>query len=113
MADAPKSEERRVNRVRPAAGIVKARSTVASTVWLVAVVCALCLAVAALLRALEMNERNDIVSFVTAAAEFLDFGSFKKFRGADAAIKETLTDWGIAAVIYLMLGKLLDRVIRA
>jgi hypothetical protein len=95
-----------------AAGIRAVRSTVASAVWLVAVVCALVLAVAALLVALRMNQQNDLVSLVLDTARRLDFGRLKTFTGKDAAIKAALVDWGVAALVYLVLGKVLDRLIR-
>jgi hypothetical protein len=94
------------------AGANAVRSRIASVVWLVAVVCALFLAVGALMVALKMNQDNAIVSFVLNGANKLDFGSFKDFTGKGAATKEALTNWGIAAVIYLVVGKVLDRIIR-
>ncbi len=89
-----------------------ARTKVASLVWLVAVICALFLAVGALMVALNMNQDNSIVAFVTDVAHKLDFGDFKKFHGKNADVKAALTNWGIAAVIYLVIGKVLDRIIR-
>ena len=94
------------------AGANAVRSRIASLVWLVAVVCALFLAVGALLVALDMNRQNDIVHFILSVAHKLDFGTFKDFTGKSAATKSALTNWGIAAVIYLVVGKILDRVIR-
>ena len=40
-------------------------------------------------------------------AHKLDFGTFKDFTGKGAATKEALTNWGIAAVIYLVVGRVL------
>ena len=94
------------------AGANAVRSRIASLVWLVAVVCALFLAVGALLVALDMNRQNDIVHFILSVAHKLDFGTFKDFTGKSAATKSALTNWGIAAVIYLVIGKVLDRIIR-
>lgn len=94
------------------AGANAVRSRIASLVWLVAVVCALFLAVGALMVALKMNQDNAIVAFVLDGAEKLDLGDFKEFTGKDAAVKSALTNWGIAAVIYLVVGKVLDRIIR-
>ena len=94
------------------AGANAVRSRIASLVWLVAVVCALFLAVGALLVALDMNRQNDIVHFILSVAHKLDFGTFKDFTGKGAATKSALTNWGIAAVIYLVIGKVLDRIIR-
>ena len=94
-----------------------ARTKVASVVWLVAVVCALFLAVGALLVALKANQDNAIVQFVLDGADLLD-GPFSRdngiftFTGSDAATKSALVNWGIAAVVYLVIGKILDRLIR-
>jgi hypothetical protein len=109
-------------RSRPSGGKIKAgskavRTRIASVIWLVAVVCALFLAIGALLIALKMNVNNSIVSFVIDGAKKLDFGEFKHFpgssiAGSSAATKSALVNWGIAAVIYLVIGKVLDRVVR-
>jgi hypothetical protein len=113
VADAENSTEpRRARRDKVRAGGQKVRTRLASAVWLLAVVCALFLAVGALLVALRMNPDNPLVAFVRDGAELLDFGSFKEFEGKNAEVKEHLVDWGIAAVIYLVAGKVLDRVIR-
>jgi hypothetical protein len=88
------------------------RSKLASLVWLVAVVCALFLAVGALMVALKMNQDNPIVAFVLDGAETLDLGVLKDFSGKNAQVKEALTNWGIAAVVYLVVGRILDRLIR-
>ncbi len=93
-------------------GTTAVRTRIASLVWLVAVVCALFLAVGALLVALEMNQDNAIVAFVIDGANTLDLGTFKDFTDKDAEVKEALTNWGIAALIYLVIGKALDRIIR-
>ncbi len=93
------------------------RVRVASIVWLVAVVCAAILAVGALLVALHANQDNPIVKLVLQAADALD-GPFGRengiftFHGKDAATKSALVNWGIAAVVYLVIGKVLDRIIR-
>jgi hypothetical protein len=103
---------RRGSEVNVKSAVTKVRTRVASLVWLVAVVCALFLAVGALLVALQMNRDNPIVSFILGGAHKLDFGEFKKFTGKSAEVKSALTNWGIAAVIYLVVGKVLDRIIR-
>jgi hypothetical protein len=90
----------------------KLRVQLASLVWLIAVVCALFLAVGALLVALKMNPDNAIIHFIDEGAKALDLGTFKEFHGKDALVKDRLTNWGIAAVIYLVAGKILDRIIR-
>jgi hypothetical protein len=97
---------------RLVAGTNTVRSRIASGVWIVAVVCALILAVGALMVAAKMNQDNAVVGFVIDAAERLDFGSLKEFTGKNAAAKSALTNWGIAALVYLLAGKVLDRAIR-
>jgi hypothetical protein len=110
VTDTARRDRRTGRKVVAGANVV--RSRIASLVWLVAVVCALFLAVGALMVALKMNQENAIVAFVIDGANKLDFGEFKEFTGKNANAKSALTNWGIAAVIYLLAGKILDRVIR-
>jgi hypothetical protein len=116
-------ETRGRRAAEPEPGRLKARSDavrskVATVVWLVAVVCALFLAVGALLIALKANEDNTIVAFIIAGAEKLDGpfslhdGIFTFAHDEDGRVKSALTNWGIAAVVYLVIGKILDRIIR-
>jgi hypothetical protein len=100
------------------AGANALRNKLASVVWLLAVVCALFLAIGALLIALKANEQNSIVQFVISGAEYLD-GPFSLDEGIftfaateEGRVKSALTNWGIAAVVFLVIGKILDRVIR-
>jgi hypothetical protein len=94
------------------------RVRLAQLVWLAAVVCALFLAVGALLIALDANLDNALVSFVIDGADALDLGVFSRqngiftFDGADAATKNALANWGLGAVAYLVVGRILERVIR-
>lgn len=105
----------------------RVRSLLATAVWLIAVLCALSLAVGALLVALDMNRSNSIVKLILDIANALDFGVFKDFepdpgnnpskaeiRDAkqSAETKSVMVNWGLAAVIYLVVGKVLDKVIR-
>jgi hypothetical protein len=96
------------------AGANALRARIASIVWLIAVICAAVLAVGALIYALGFDGQNPIVKFILDLADKLDFGHFKDFKGnsQSARTKEHLVDWGIAAVIYLVVGKILDRIIR-
>ena len=118
---APANRGRRATE--PGTGKLKARSDavrskVAGAVWLVAVICALFLAVGALLIALQANPHNPVVEFILKGADVLD-GPFSLKNGIftfpdtdDGQVKSALTNWGIAAVVYLVIGKILDRVIR-
>jgi hypothetical protein len=94
------------------------RVRLAQLVWLVAVVCALFLAVGALLIALDANRDNALVKFVLDVADTVDLQVFSRgngiftFDGGDAATKNALTNWGLGAVAYLVVGRILERLIR-
>jgi hypothetical protein len=96
----------------------KARLWVAQVVWLAAVVCALLLAVGALLVALDANRDNALVKLVLDAADVVDLQVFSrdngifKFDGGDAGTKNALANWGLGAVAYLIVGRLLERLVR-
>ncbi|MFC6286656.1 hypothetical protein ACFP3Q_10615 [Nocardioides sp. GCM10027113] len=96
----------------------RARTSVAQVVWLLCVVAALLLAVGALFIALAFNRDNALVSLVLDGAEVVDLGIFsrtdgiKQFGGEDAETKNALLNWGVAAVAYLVVGRLVDRVVR-
>ncbi len=110
-------------RGRGAADVAKkatdsVRNKIASLLWLVAVVCALFLAVGALLVALKANQDNAIVTFVLDGADTLDLGVFSRDEGIFTfdkdrnGVKGALVNWGLAAMAYLIVGRVLDRVIR-
>ena len=70
---------------------------------------------------LDFNEKNAIVKFFRETADNINFlGEMKSFTpsgkgpGAqhDALVKTVLVNWGICAVVYLVVGKLLERIIR-
>jgi len=118
-ADASVKSRRRGETGRKVkAGTDAVRSKIASLIWLVAVVCALFLAVGALLIALKANQDNAIVKFVLDAADTLDLGVFSRDNGIfkpendPQGVKSALINWGIGALAYLVVGKVLDRIIR-
>lgn len=94
------------------------RTRLAHIIWLVCVVCALLLAIGALLVALKANESNDLVAFVKDAASAVDLGVFDrkdgifKFDGDNATTKNALVNWGLGAVVWLVVGRVLDRLVR-
>ena len=96
---------------KPVAGADALRNRIATVVWLVAVVCALFLAVGALVVALKMSPDASLVAFVTDTADALVPDVFR-FTGEGAATRSALTNGGLAAVVCLVAGKILDRVIR-
>lgn len=101
--------------------VSSARRVAATVIWVLAVLAALILAAGALVTALDFNAKNGVVEFLTDTAKSLNFlGTLKEFepdgKSADAAhsalVKERLVNWGIAAVVYLVVGKVLDRLVR-
>lgn len=99
-------------------GLARVRVVVAQVVWTIAVLAALFLALGALLVAVKANESNALVKFVLHVADAVDLGLFdrdngiKQFQGADAATKNALFNWGIGALAWLVVGRILDRVLR-
>ena len=79
---------------------------------------ALFLAVGALLIALDANQDNALVKFVLEGADRVDLGIFsrdngiKQFTGANAETKNALFNWGLGAVAWLFVGRILERLIR-
>jgi hypothetical protein len=96
----------------PDAGAVrKLRDLLATAVLTVAVLAALVLALGAVLVGLKANVDNSIVSGVLDLAHRLD-GPFADVFTFSSVIKQTLVNWGIAAAVYLIAGRLIERVIR-
>ncbi len=77
--------------------------------------CAVVLALGALLISLDANPDNALVEFVTDAAKRLDgpFANVFEFEGENARTKARLVNWGLAALAYLIVGRVADRIIRA
>ena len=103
---------------RGAVTITRVRVMLAQVVWLLFLIAALFLAVGALLIAVDANQDNALVKFVLDGAERVDLGIFskdngvKEFTGADAETKNALFNWGLGAVAWLVVGQILDRLIR-
>jgi hypothetical protein len=90
------------------------RSKVARAVRIVFTVLAGILALGAVLVVLgdNVNEQNAIVQFVTDVADAVS-GPFSRedgifsFTGKNAEAKNALVNWGIAAIVYLVIGRVL------
>lgn len=101
-----------------APAVSRVRTVLAQVVWLLFLLAALFLAVGALLVALDANKTNDLVEFVKAGAEAVDLGVFDKdngilkFTGSNADTKNALVNWGLGAVAWLVVGRILERIIR-
>ena len=99
---------------RPGATQNAIRSKVARVVRIVFGVLAAILALGAVLVVLRsnINESNSIVKFITDVADAIS-GPFSRddgifdFTGKNAASKNALLNWGIAAVVYLLIGRFL------
>ena len=102
------------------AGTDFVRLRLAQLVWLACVLAALCLAVGALLISLgdSIDQQNDLVKFVLDVADNLDFGVLGRgdgvfdFDGENADVKNALSNWGLAALVWLIGGRIVDRIIR-
>ncbi|MDQ4053249.1 MAG: hypothetical protein M3237_11190 [Actinomycetota bacterium] len=97
----------------------KIRTIVARLVWLVFVICALALAVAALLYAIEAESTNNLVSFFYNLADTVDLNFFglhdpiREFRtdGRVDEQKTALFNYGIGSILYLIVGRIVEKLI--
>ncbi|MCL8024714.1 hypothetical protein [Nocardioides bruguierae] len=93
------------------------RTLLAQLVWTAAVVVAAVLAVGALLVAIGANTENDLVRFVLDLADGVDLGVFsrengiRQFGGDNAEVKNALFNWGLGAVAYLVVGRVVARLV--
>jgi hypothetical protein len=98
--------------------VAQVRTRVAQVVWLIFVVAAVFLAVGALCVALDFNPKNPLVEFFIAGANFFDLdifsrkGGIKTFDGSNADVKNALFNWGIGAIVYLIVGRIVVRIIQ-
>jgi hypothetical protein len=92
------------------AGAAIARASLARAVILAATVVAVVLLVGIALVALEANQSNDIVQVVRDAAAFLA-GPFDGLFTLESNKAEKAVNWGIAAVVWYALGRLLARLL--
>ena len=93
-------------------GCRRVRNLIASLVWLVAVLAAAVLALGALFTALDQaNQSNEIVRWVLERGHDL-VGPFKDLFRLETAKNTLLVNWGIAALVYLIAGKIVERFVR-
>jgi hypothetical protein len=99
----------------------KIRVGIAQLVWLVCVVFALILAAGAFLISLQgsaTNSDNALYKFVVDAGSTLDFSVLSRenglfdFVGKNSETKDALANWGLAAILWLVIGRIADRLIR-
>ena len=92
------------------AGAAIARASLARAVILLTGAIALVLILGIVLTILEANRSNDIVQVVRDAAGILS-GPFDDLFKLDSNKAETAVNWGIAAVVWLVLGRLVARLL--
>ena len=98
--------------------VSQVRTRVAQVVWLFFVIAAVFLAVGALCVALDFNPTNPLVEFFISGANFFDLDIFsrrdgiKTFQGSNADVKNALFNWGIGAIVWLIVGRIVVRVIQ-
>lgn len=118
--DAP--PEKFGRRRTPSVDVKQARIFVARVLWGVCVLFAGVLAAAVLLIAIDANTQNDLVRFIGRFADHVDLGFFdltspvkdfdtKTVNPADD-VKTALFNYGICAIVWLVLGRVLDRIVR-
>ncbi len=86
--------------------------------WVLCSLAALVLALGALLVAFQADERNAVVKAVLHVADVVDLGIFdrehgiKQWTSENAQTKNALFNWGLGALAWLIVGRILDRLIR-
>lgn len=112
----PVGRRRRTGRGAAAAGAVVGTAgagilAVARLIMTIAALIALLIVAAILLRDLDANATNSLVKAVHNAANFFA-GSFTGlFKETGHAKREITINWGIAAVVYLLVGTVISRLI--
>lgn len=94
------------------------RDTMAKVLRIVFLLFSVVLALGAFLVAARHNvsQNNDLVKFVLNFADAID-GPFSRsngifeFHGSNAATKDAVVNWGIAAIVYLAIGRYLQRLL--
>jgi hypothetical protein len=109
----------RTEQARAAVTVVRTR--VAQVVWIVCVVAAVILALGALCVAVKANPDNNLVRWILDTADKLDLGIFERTKDGvyhvsgntqAAHTKNALVNWGLAALVWLVAGGILAKLIR-
>lgn len=97
------------------------RAKLAQAIWTVCLVLALVLIAGALLIALGANADNALVTFVVDIADRVDLGVFDRDNGIlkfdegsrhSREVKNALVNWGLAGIVWMILGRLGAKLIR-
>lgn len=87
-------------------GATGARRVLARVISVITTIVVLLIVAGILLIVLAANPSNDIVSFITDVGETL-VGPFENLFNLDDRKAEVAVNWGIAAVVYLVIGRIL------
>ena len=98
------------SRAKRHVGAAVARASIARAVVLITSAIALLLVVAILLVVLEANRSNELVQFVRDAAGVLA-GPFDDLFTLDSNKAERAVNWGLAAVVWVAIGRLVARLL--
>ena len=99
------------------AGIRRVRTLLGDIVWFGCLLAATALLLGAVLVVLDANTRNALVAAVLRAADWADLDVFsrtagiKQFTGDGAVVKNTVTNWGLGAVAWLVVGRVARRIL--
>jgi hypothetical protein len=98
-------------------GFDHARTGLGSLAWTAALVAAGVLLLGLVLVVAEANTRNALVEWVLKAADVLDLGVFgretgvKHFTGEGATVKNAVVNWGLGAIAWLVVGRVVRRLL--
>jgi hypothetical protein len=115
--DADKSDDAATEK-RRSVDTAKVRAYLARGIWLVCLTIALCLAGAAFSYALSANPDNSLITLIRNIAKATDLGWFSldnpiwQAKPPNALTKTALANYGIASVLYMVIGRTLERIIR-
>ncbi|WZH53020.1 MAG: hypothetical protein PIR53_03270 [Nocardioides alkalitolerans] len=105
-------------RTRPSVSVDQVRTRVAQVLWALCLIAATLLAVAALCIAVDANQQNALVERVLELAKVVDLNVFTlddgimAFTGDNAETKNALVNYGLGAAFYLVVGRVLERLVR-
>ena len=97
-------------RTRPVGPVSSGLSTLARVVALIGSLVAAVIVIGILLVVLEASKDADIVRWITDAAEWL-VGPFTGLFNLDSAKWQTAVNWGLAAVVYFAISRVIARVL--
>jgi len=98
--------------------VAEARVIIARVLAVIVAIAALALAVGAILVLLKANGDNPLVKLDMHLADFFDIGIFsrtngiKQFSQPHADIKDAVFNWGLGAIVWLIVGRIVVRIVK-